>query len=154
MDGLALEPSVFGKTDAATGIWVPRNPKVSAYGNHGFRLEFKGTDVGTDTSGESNNWTANTSLGTNSVKPDTATNNTTTEVILYPALEHKGGYDSGGTMALSNGALTGTPNDNNAHARYLNIAINKADTTKYYFEISCGSGNDFGAMFVNDEITS
>ena len=153
VDGLALEPTAFGKTDTATGIWVPIQPKVTEYGNHGFRLEFKGTDVGTDTSGKSNNWTANTSLGTNSVKPDTATNDTTTEVILYPALEHKGGYDAAGTMALSNGALTGTPNDNNAHARYLNIAINKADTTKYYFEISCGSGNDFGAMFVNEEIT-
>ena len=50
VDGSALAPTAFGEVNSNTGIWTPIKPAVT-YGNHGFRLEFKGTDVGTDTSG-------------------------------------------------------------------------------------------------------
>ena len=137
VDGLALAPTVFGKTDPATGIWIPIEPEVTTYGNHGFRLEFKGSDVGTDTSGESNNWTAKTTLGTNNVKPDTATNDTTTGVELYPALDPTNKHS---TINLSNANLTHTGTDINFDT-CTKVNFPLPSTGKFYFEFVSGSSS-------------
>ena len=154
MDGIGVtNADNFGEL-SDNGIWVPKDPStISSFGTNGFWLDFSnGADIGNDASGNNNDFTP-TSMGANNIVVDGPVNSTDKEITLYPALEETDGYDNSGTMALSNNNLTGTPDNNNEHTRYLNLSINKADTTKYYFEISCGSGNDFGAMFVNDEIT-
>jgi len=76
IDGQALTPSTFGETDSTTGEW---KPKVTfsglTYGTNGFRLQFgNAAALGTDTSGQSNNFTVN-NAGTNAKTVDTATNN-------------------------------------------------------------------------------
>jgi len=76
IDGQALTPSTFGETDSTTGQW---KPKVTfsglTYGTNGFRLQFgNAAALGTDTSGQSNNFTVN-NAGTNAKTVDTATNN-------------------------------------------------------------------------------
>jgi len=62
IDGQQLAPSSFGRTDATTGVWVPK-AYAGTYGTNGFLLEFKDASaataaaIGKDSSGNANNWT-------------------------------------------------------------------------------------------------
>jgi hypothetical protein len=62
IDGQALTPSSFGETSATTGVWQPIE-YVGTYGTNGFYLPFSDnastTTLGSDFSGNSNNWTTN-----------------------------------------------------------------------------------------------
>ena len=73
IDGTALTPSSFGKTNSDTGQWVAIEYSGS-YGTNGFRLKFVSGAIGTDSSGEGNNYTA-TNLANSDVVIDTPTNN-------------------------------------------------------------------------------
>ena len=76
INGQALTPSTFGETDSTTGGWKPKLEFTGlTYGTNGFRLQFlNAAALGTDTSGQSNNFTVN-GAGTNAKTVDTATNN-------------------------------------------------------------------------------
>lgn len=82
IDGQALTPSSFGRTDAATGEWVPTNYSGS-YGTNGFRLSFEDatstTTIGYDSSGAANHMTTSgvsvTAGTTFDQSLDTPTNN-------------------------------------------------------------------------------
>ena len=81
VDGQALTPSSFGKTDS-NGVWVPIK-YAGTYGTNGFRLEFKNSGaLGTDTSGNGNNWTVS---GSPVQTTDTPTNNYATWNPIIPA---------------------------------------------------------------------
>ena len=64
IDGQALTPSSFGKTDAATNQWIPKK-FAGTYGTNGFYLKFADASaataaaIGKDSSGNGNNWTPN-----------------------------------------------------------------------------------------------
>jgi hypothetical protein len=64
IDGQALTPSSFGKTDGATGQWIPKK-FAGTYGTNGFYLKFADASaataaaIGKDSSGNGNNWTPN-----------------------------------------------------------------------------------------------
>ena len=59
-DGQAYAPTVFGETDATTGIWKPKVSPSVTYGNNGFFLKMDNSaNMGLDSSGNSNNWTTN-----------------------------------------------------------------------------------------------
>ena len=64
VDGQALTPSSFGKTDPATGQWIPIKYS-GTYGTNGFYLKFTDASaataaaIGKDSSGNGNNWTPN-----------------------------------------------------------------------------------------------
>jgi hypothetical protein len=64
IDGQALTPSSFGKTDVGTNQWIPKK-YLGTYGNNGFYLKFADTSaataaaIGKDSSGNGNNWTPN-----------------------------------------------------------------------------------------------
>jgi hypothetical protein len=64
IDGQALDPSSFGKTDAVTGQWIPKK-FASTYGTNGFYLKFADASaataaaIGKDSSPNGNNWTPN-----------------------------------------------------------------------------------------------
>jgi hypothetical protein len=64
IDGQALTPSSFGKTDTGTGQWVPRK-FAGTYGTNGFYLKFADASaataaaIGKDSSPNGNNWTPN-----------------------------------------------------------------------------------------------
>ena len=92
IDGQQLTPSAFGETKE--GIWIPKE-YTGTYGNNGFYLKYVASAEGTDSSGNSNNWTwapGNTSR--NRPTPDTPTNNfclvpyTNNQSLL--AKEHQG----------------------------------------------------------------
>ena len=84
IDGQALTPSSFGKTDAATNQWIPKK-FAGTYGTNGFYLKFADASastaaaIGKDSSGNGNNWTPN-NIGvstTNTYPLSTITGNTT-----------------------------------------------------------------------------
>jgi len=60
IDGLALEPTSFGKFDATTGVWVPIE-YTGGHGTNGYHLDFKDdstiTALGYDVSGNNNHFT-------------------------------------------------------------------------------------------------
>jgi hypothetical protein len=127
IDGLALDPSYFGFTDA-NGIWQPRAYK-GAYGTNGFFLNFSdnsgvtSTTLGKDYSGNGNNWTPNnfsvTAGAGNDSLVDTPTNY---GVDTGAGGEVRGNYatlnplDTGTNITFSNGNLqvlgTNSPNNN------------------------------------------
>ena len=59
IDGTALAASAFGETHEDTGQWGPKkyNTASGAYGTNGFYLKFESGAIGTDSSGEGNNFT-------------------------------------------------------------------------------------------------
>jgi len=74
IDGQQLTPSSFGETDFDTGIWKPK-AYTGTYGNNGFYLQFKNSaSLGTDSSGNGNNFTVN-NLTSIDQTTDTPTNN-------------------------------------------------------------------------------
>jgi hypothetical protein len=64
IDGQALQPLSFGKTDAATNQWIPKK-FAGTYGTNGFYLKFADASaataaaIGKDSSPNGNNWTPN-----------------------------------------------------------------------------------------------
>jgi len=63
IDGTAYDASYFGETDATTGIWKPITEPSVTYGTNGFFLKFENSgSMGTDSSGNGNNFTVNGNL--------------------------------------------------------------------------------------------
>jgi len=92
VDGTAYDPTSFGQTKE--GIWIPKE-YTGSHGTNGFYCKFVSGAIGTDSSGNGNNFThtpGNTSR--NRSTPDTPTNNfcliptTNNQSIL--AKEHQG----------------------------------------------------------------
>jgi len=72
IDGTAYDASAFGETDATTGIWKPKTAPSVTYGTNGFFLKFENSgSMGTDSSGNGNNFTVN---GTMTQTIDTPSN--------------------------------------------------------------------------------
>ena len=72
IDGTAYDASTFGETDATTGIWKPKTAPSVTYGTNGFFLKFENSgSMGTDSSGNANNFTVN---GTMTQTVDTPSN--------------------------------------------------------------------------------
>ena len=88
IDGQQLTPSSFGETDFDTGIWKPK-AYTGTYGTNGFYLKFANSaSLGTDSSGNGNNFTVN-NLTSIDQTTDTPTNNFAT---MNPLLNR---YSSG-----------------------------------------------------------
>jgi len=75
IDGLQLDPTSFGEFDEDTGIWKPIDVSGLTFGNNGFYLDFESSgSLGSDVSGNSNNFTVN-NLTAIDQTTDTCTNN-------------------------------------------------------------------------------
>ena len=83
IDGAQLTPSSFGETDSDTGEWIPKETTGLTYGTNGFYLKFVSGAIGTDSSGQGNNYTAN-NLTNADVLLDTPNNNFPTINSLEP----------------------------------------------------------------------
>ena len=72
IDGTAYDATAFGETK--NGVWIPKQ-FAGTYGTNGFYLKYAdGGALGTDSSGNSNTWTA-TNLASTDVMLDSPTNN-------------------------------------------------------------------------------
>ena len=73
VDGTAYDASTFGETDSTSGIWGPKTAPSVTYGTNGFFLKFENSGaMGTDSSGNTNTFTAS---GTLTQDTDSPTNN-------------------------------------------------------------------------------
>ncbi len=130
IDGTAYDADTFGETDATTGIWKPKTAPSVTYGTNGFFLKFENSGaMGTDSSGNANNFTVN---GTMTQTIDTPSNvfvNINPLDNYYPA------------CTFSNGNTTVATGNNFSYCQST-IYVNKG---KWYWEvkaISKASGAD------------
>lgn len=135
IDGQQLTPSSFGKTDAATGQWIPKK-YAGTYGTNGFYLKFADASaataaaIGKDSSGNGNNWTPNNISVTSGVTYDAMTDSPT----LSAAASNYATFnplDNGGNT-VSNGNLTITANGATHYTTKATIQFPK--TGKWYWE--------------------
>ena len=83
-DGAVVAPSQFGETDSTTGQWIPKEYEGTAsYGTNGYYMKYVSGAIGTDSSGQSNNYTT-TNLANSDVMLDTPNNNFPTINSLEP----------------------------------------------------------------------
>ena len=114
IDGQQLTSTDFGEFDEDSGIWKPK-AYTGTYGNKGYLLEFQSSSaLGTDTSGNGNNFTNNRNITSADQATDTPTNNFATFNPLLPNSSEKEGAtvfinpDAGAdtnlsTIAVANG---------------------------------------------------
>ena len=101
IDGQSLGPTEFGETND-NGVWIPKKYEGS-YGTNGFKLEFKNSgSLGTDTSGNGNNFTATNFTATDQTT-DTPTNNFATLNPLAIGSNTNKAYSEGNTKVLASG---------------------------------------------------
>jgi hypothetical protein len=123
IDGQQLTPTDFGEFDADSGVWKPI-AYTGTYGTNGFFLEFQDSGaLGTDTSGNTNDFTVN-NLTSIDQTTDTPTNNFAT---LNPLL------DVYNPVIFSNGNLTAT-GSGSGNGRYAFGSIPVANG-KWYYEV-------------------
>jgi|TARA_A100001515_G_scaffold90354_1_gene71896 hypothetical protein len=121
--GQIYAPSTFGETDSTTGEWKPKSVSGITYGTNGFYLKFANAGaMGTDSSGNSNNFTVN-SAGTNPQTVDTPSNLFCTFNFLSKA----------SNVTLSEGDLKATiAGAGQSRSTVGTIAVSKG---KWYWEV-------------------
>jgi hypothetical protein len=125
INGSQLDPSSFGQTDSTTGIWIPK-AYTGTYGTNVFYLNFSNaSSLGTDASGNGNNFTVNNLTSADQSK-DTPTNNWATWNPLNA-------YSATTVATLSEGNLkiSGTADNGD-----ISSTIG-ASAGKWYFETVC-----------------
>ena len=129
IDGTVYDASAFGETDATTGIWKPKTAPSVTYGTNGFFLKFENSgSMGTDSSGNANNFTVN---GTPTQTVDTPSNVFTT---------WNGLLSYGSTMSLANGNTTANTSSSHEAGKYLSFFTSLGMTAgKYYAEFKITS---------------
>ena len=141
VDGQALDASSFGEYNSDTGVWQPIK-YVGTYGTNGFYLNFSDnsttTTLGYDTSGNSNNWTANNISVTSGVTYDSMTDVptlTSEDAANYPTLNPLFNTGAIGYLPLSNANLTAYEYSGSAawRTRFSTIAMTSG---KYYAEFA------------------
>ena len=134
IDGQQLTPSSFGETDEDTGIWKPK-AFSGTYGTNGFYLQFKNSSsLGTDSSGNGNNFTVN-NLTSVDQTTDTPTNNFCTMNPL----------NSTNSCLLTEGNLKQAQSANDQVSNGT-IGFNKG---KWYWEFKIVTGFGEGGIVLN-----
>ena len=150
LDGTALPASSFGETDSTTGQWIPKKTAFtsSQYGTNGWYLKFASGAIGTDSSGEGNNFTT-TNLANTDIMLDSPTNN-------FCTLNATQTYNSD-TGSLLEGLLhLNADTYNGGHYSNISSTFNVPPSGKWYAEcrvgISSGGGNVAFFGVTNQEI--
>jgi hypothetical protein len=145
VDGQALPATAFAETNPVTGQWVPKTYGGS-YGTNGYRLSFDNTaSLGTDSSGQGNNWTPNNFSTTAGVTYDpmsdyaTPVSNEGANGIGNHATFNPLPIWGGDRAVLSNGNLTAVTGANvQGGPSTGTMAI--PGVGKWYFEVKVDSG--------------
>ena len=119
IDGTAYDASTFGEYDAQN-VWKPKTQPSVTYGTNGFFLKFANSgSLGTDSSGNDNDFTVN---GTGTQTLDTPSN-------VFCTMNPLDNYFANGTFANGNNTVT-TDNGNYPY----NTATIGASIGKWYWE--------------------
>ena len=136
IDGTAYPASTFGETDSLTGIWVPKTSPSVTYGTNGFFLKFASSgSMGTDSSGNSNNFTVN---GTLTQTQDTPSNVFATMNPLFAG-------DANITYSNGNLKLTST-----ASAQKNAVSTIAVSSGKWYCEMVSRNGTNYPGFGIMD----
>ena len=120
-DGQTYAASDFGETDATSGIWVAKTGPSVTYGDNGFFLKFASGALGTDSSGESNDFVVS---GTMTNTKDTPDNN-------FATMNPLDNYYQEATFSNGNNTIT-----KKSGAYYTpNTATLGMTSGKWYFEV-------------------
>jgi hypothetical protein len=134
IDGQQLAPTEFGETND-NGVWIPKRFSGS-YGTNGFKLEFQDSgNLGDDTSGNGNDFTA-TNLTATDQTTDTPTNNFCT---LNPL-----NITASVNLSEGNTQHTNTVNDQGSAAT-MGFA-----NGKWYWEVKCINKAEVGINLDSD----
>ncbi len=120
IDGTIKAVGDFGEADEDTGQWIPKEYTGGSYGTCGFYLKFVSGALGTDSSGQGNNFTAE-NLANSDVMVDTPTNNYC--IVNSP--------DSSGNLTTGYGNLKFHSSDTNRVCFRGSIGVTSG---KWYFE--------------------
>ena len=136
IDSLPLTPSSFGETDSDTGQWIPKE-YTGTFPGESVYSKFASGAVLTDSSGNSNTWTA-TNLGDADVMLDTPTNN-------YPTINALEPYNSTMTTLLEgNLHVIATTYDSHYYGNHTATFL-VPESGKWYIEtrmaVHTGTGN-------------
>jgi len=158
IDGQQLTPSSFGQTDSTTGIWKPK-PYSGSYGTNGFFLKYENSgSLGTDSSGNGNNFTV--TAGTPTQILDTPSNVFATINILTcndtasltaanGNLTITGGNDMGATINISKGRwYWESKRSNTGTVAHWGIGF----TQSWYTSTQIANGNGSG-YFIRDDFS-
>jgi len=138
IDGTAYDADTFGETDATTGIWKPKTAPSVTYGTNGFFLKFASSgSMGTDSSGNGNDFTVN---GTLTQTQDTPSN-------VFATLNPLDNYYAGSTFSNGNCKISTL---DTSHG--FNISTLGASTGKYYMEAKLiqGTSSNFAVVGISD----
>ena len=143
IDGQALDGTSFAETK--DGVWIPK-AYGGSYGNNGFYLDFSNnstaTNLGLDSSGNSNNFSVN-NIATTDQMIDTPTNN-------WCTLNQLSKDDT--SVVYSEGSLQAINSTATSRRAYSTIAVKSG---KWYFEyyvnaIGSSTTNAFGVQQATD----
>ena len=143
VDGAAYDPSYFGETDSSSGIWKIKTGPSVTYGTNGFFLKMDTSSPGTDTSGNTNTFTAS---GTPTLTQDNASNNFATNNPLC---------NVDGRWTITNG--NNTIQHANGGSWTAMISSIAPSVGKYYMEAKITAGASrtmFGVMSADTNIMS
>ena len=139
LDGQQKTAADFGETSGDTGQWVPKETAFSSseYGTNGFYLKFESGAIGTDSSGEGNNFTV-TGVANSDIVLDTPTNNFCT-LNSAQAYNSTTGVLTQGSLFFAAGAY------DSGHYSNISSTFNVPASGKWYAEcrlsIEAGGGN-------------
>ena len=118
IDGTAYNADTFGESDSVSGTWKPKTSPSVTYGSNGFFLKFENSGaMGTDSSGNGNNFTVS---GTLTQNVDTPSNNFAT----FNALNNN--------STLTNGNLTATTDSAQKFGSSSTLGVSSG---KFYWEM-------------------
>lgn len=135
-DGQSLGPDSFGETK--NGVWIPKDPSGLTFGNNGYWLKMSAGAIGTDSSGNGNNFTVA---------------NFDAEDVIFesPTFDSS---SNGGKFMSYNGALVGS-NNTLSEGNLKSTGSSGGNTSgtfgmltgKWYWECRAETVNSYGPTF-------
>jgi len=159
LDGVAKVQTDFGEYDEDSGIWKPK-AYTGSYGGNGCYMKFDdSSDLGADSSGNSNDFTLNNITSADQAT-DTPTNNFATFNPLSPSVPTYNTVSEGGTLMNSLGNAWTTVWSSvplfkgKWYAEFKRTATNNVfigaggiDSNLYYFNLNYVGNNGNGTTF-------
>ena len=140
-------PSISDFGETVNGVWVPKDPSGLTFGTNGFWLKFEsGSDLGNDSSGNNNDWTAN-NFSAHDQMLDTPTFNSSANGGNFCTLS---GIAKQSTVTVTEGNLRC---DSSNASIVANVESSYGFTSgKIYFEMTnhTGSNGSYPVMTVTD----
>lgn len=131
-------PSISDFGETKNGVWIPKDPSGLTFGTNGFWLKFESaSNLGNDSSGNNNDWTAN-NFSTDDQMLDTPTFNSSSNGGNFCIMNS---LNSGSNNTFSEGNLKVTNSSGGCTALGT---MSLVTGHKWYFEGKCtGSGNNW-----------